>query len=124
MASLPDVQVFTAGNWQWTKPSKATVVEVILVGAGGGGASGRRDDPSGNFFGGGAGAGGNWHQVTFRADDLLAVENLTVGAGGLGGASVTTDDTAPNNGQDGGDTIFGTTLKVTASGGQGGQDFN
>ena len=35
-----DVQAFTSGSGNWTKPAGATMVRVILVGAGGSGGGG------------------------------------------------------------------------------------
>jgi len=112
-----DVQIFTAtGAGVWTKPAGAKYVNVTLIGAGGGGGSGRVDNAGTLRGGGGGGGGGGITQEEFVAAALGATENLTVGAGGAGGAAVAA--TADGNpGVAGGNSIFGTTLALTAFGG-------
>ena len=56
----------------------------------------------------------------FRTQDLGSTESVMVGAGGPGGATVTTDNTSGNVGASGGDSTFGTVVKVHAGGGGGG----
>lgn len=97
------VDIFTASG-TWTKPEGATTVKVIACGGGGGGGSGARG-ASGTYRpgGGGGGAGGTFIQ-TFGADFFDDTESVVVGAGGTGGASITTDSTSGQDGTDGGST--------------------
>lgn len=118
-----DVQIFTTpGNATWIKPANADTVTVYCIGGAGGGGSGARQ-PSGTATCGGAGApGAGFSTNTFRAADLNGTEAVVVGAGGAGGAAVTTDSTNGNPGIGGGSSRFGSPAKVAAnaSGGAGG----
>lgn len=114
-----DEQVFTA-NGTWTKPTNATFVEVIVIGAGGGGASGIRTNSGNNATGGGGGGGGAVSRAVFSASSLPSTVAVTVGVGGTGGAARTTDNTNGISGGDGGESSFGTWLKA---GGGGGGEF-
>ena len=104
------VSVFGSGSATWTKPAWAKFVTVVCIGAGGGGGSGRRGAASTtNRCGGGGGGGGAYSENTFLAADLPTSVNVTVGSGGVGGASRTTDDTDGATGGVGDDTFFGAT---------------
>lgn len=102
----------------WTKPAGATFVMVELWGGGGGGGSGRRRAVGTARLGGTGGGGGAYKYFLFKASDLGATENVTIGAGGTGGAAVTVNDTNGNDGAAGGNTTFGSHL--TAYGGSAG----
>src|SRR4051794_26149465 len=103
-----DIQSYTAaGTYTWTKPANAKYVAVFLCGSGSGGGSGRRDAATFARVGGGGGAGGSMSFGFIRASDLPATVNVTVGAGGAGGAAVTVNATSGANGSVGGDTYFG-----------------
>lgn len=109
--SSADIQEFTtAGTSTWTKPSGAKFVYVLLIAGGGGGGSGRRrataSVATAAFGGAGAGSGGR-SELFIPASSLSATETVTVGAGGTGGASITTDDTSGNSGTTGGNSSFG-----------------
>ena len=113
------------GDYSWTIPANAKLVEFYAVGGGGGGGSGRRGAAgSARFGGGGAGSGGVF--VIIRQVSELVTRSLSieVGSGGTGGAAVTTNDTNGNSGTNGGDTritIGSTILSATRGGlGQGG----
>jgi hypothetical protein len=113
-----DLQTFTSSG-TWTKPAGATMVMVELIGGGGGGASGRKG-AAGSTRNGGGGAGSSavvYH--AFAASELSSTETVTVGAGGTGGASVTTNSTNGNLGTDGGTSIFASTVLATCVGGKG-----
>ena len=122
-ASKPiDIQKFTSSG-TWTKPAGAKRVLVALRGGAGGGGSGRRGAAATNRFGGGSGVVPSIVWMWFDANDLAATETVTVGAGGTGGAAVTTNDTNGNAGTTGGISSFGTTVKLktpTSAAGTGG----
>jgi hypothetical protein len=118
-AAQAQVDVYsTAGTFTWTKPANAKSVHVALFSGGGGGGSGRKT-PSGTAgSGGGGGAGGNYSERILQAALLGESVSVTVGAGGQGGAAVTTNPVGGTNGNVGivgGNSSFGTF--VTAFGG-------
>jgi hypothetical protein len=119
---LPDVQMFTtAGTHTWVKPPGCKLVEVVLIGGGGGGGSGRKGATAdAGRTGGRSGAGGGITTGTFDADDLGAVETVTVAAGGTGGVSQTTNSTDGNAGTNGGASTFGNWLRAGAGAAGGG----
>ncbi len=117
-ATIVDVQVFEASG-TWTKPSGASLVEVICIGGGGGGASGTKQASGTATSGGGSGASAAISNRKFAASLLGSTETVTVAAGGTGGASVTTDSTAANPGGAGGSTTFGTWLRAGSGNGAG-----
>jgi len=107
----------------WTKPAGLLFLEVICIGAGGGGASGAKRASGTAAIAGGGASGGSIAWESLRENQLGSTEVYTVGAGGNGGASVTTNSTAQSNGSGGGNTFFGsatnTTAKCRADGGAG-----
>ena len=105
--AAPDVQEFTISG-TWTKPAGVTFVQVYIV-AGGGGGGNDTDTTAGG------GSGGEGIVFTFDASSLGSTETVTIGSGGIGGASG-----AQNDGSDGGSSQFGSHL--TAIGGRGGKD--
>lgn len=114
-----DVQIFTtSGANTWTKPPKASVISVCLIGGGGGGGSGRRGDAGTLRRGGGGGGGGGISEKTFPASAIAQTVTVTVGAGGTGGAARTTANTNGLSGGSGNNTSFGNNL--VAYGGLGG----
>jgi hypothetical protein len=119
-----DVQVFTA-NGTWTKPTGRTPKRVRgwVVNPGSGGGAGRKSASGTAAFGGGAGPGGGRAYAELDPSLLGATEPVSVGVGGIGGPSQTTNSTngagssAPNA------TTFGTGSLIsagTAGGGGGG----
>lgn len=100
--------------YEYTTPGAATLdvplgvtqVEIVAVGGGGGGGSGRKGAAGTLRYGGSGGQGGHWGLTTV---DGSLVEgqtlNITVGAGGNGGASRTTNSTSGANGTAGGSTF-------------------
>lgn len=101
----------------WTPPTWAKKIKVVLVGGGGGGGSAiSEEDGIIQYAGGGGGAGGTITFGEFRIDDLTTGSiSITIGSAGLGG-----DDT--RGGTHGGDTLFGDYL--IAPGGFGGIQGN
>ena len=119
-AAQAQVDVYaTAGTFTWTKPTGAKAVHVALLSGGGGGGSGRKT-PSGTAgAGGGGGMGGGYSERILQADICGASQTVTVGAGGTGGAAITTNPVGGTNGNPGvvgGSSSFGTL--VAAFGGQ------
>jgi hypothetical protein len=122
----PQVDIFTSSG-TWTKPVGARFVEVTLIGGSAGGGSGRVGAAGTAATGGGGGASSAIVNYTFYADDLNATETITVGAAGVGGAEVSTDDTDGNDGTSGGETAIGVGINnklrtYTANPGLGGKN--
>jgi len=107
-ASSANLQTFTSSG-TWTKPAGITYVQVCVWGAGGGGGSGASYASICGKPGGGGGGAGARVQSIFSAACLTSTVNVTIGAGGCGGASVTCT-TNGNSGVVGGNTYFGSTL--------------
>ncbi|MDP2139921.1 MAG: hypothetical protein Q8L20_03835 [Gammaproteobacteria bacterium] len=107
-AGLYTVHRFTSGG-VFLPPEGVTSVEVLVVGGGGGG--GR----AGNNTGTGGGGGGG---VQYSANTAVSGPvTVTVGAAGLGA-------TTNANGGSGGNSIFNSTVPITAVGGGGGATAN
>ena len=89
VAPKPDVQTFTsAGSTTWTKPAGCTRVYIEVIGAGGGGGSGQKGSAS-REEGGAGGGGGAMTRGVYDANALPSTLTIAVGAGGNGGAAVT-----------------------------------
>ena len=97
-----------AGTYNFTKPSYAKLFYIICVAGGSGGGSGRRGAVGTQCGGGGGGAGGSIFFGLLPAYMFPTTFNVTVGAGGLGGAGVTTDSTNGNAGTLGGNSLVDT----------------
>ena len=101
-----------SSNATWTKPTASNFwgALVICYGAGGGGGGARRGATT-VFNGGGGGGGGGGGAIAWRFIDAieftLPTYNIVIGAGGLGGARQTLDNTNGINGGQGGLTQFG-----------------
>lgn len=107
----------------WLKPAWGKYYKVFLLGGGAGGGSGSRRATTVDRAGGGGGAGNNLIIGEFLDSSLTSSILVTIGAGGTGGASVTTDNTSGNNGLTGGTTSFGALLssfQASNAGGFGG----
>jgi hypothetical protein len=97
-SSKPADATGSGGSYSWTIPANARLVEFFAVGAGGGGGSGRRGAAGSARFGGGGGGSGGVMLFTRAVADLSTRSiSMIVGAGGVGGAAVTADDTNGNN---------------------------
>lgn len=115
------VRVFTSSGAYVPTPGMR-FADVLLFGAGGGAGSGARAAPGSAASGGGAGGPGGRARGRFTAAQIGASQPVTIGAPGLGGAAVTTDNTAGANGTQGGFTALGALLKAYGGGaGAGGQ---
>jgi len=116
----PITQVFNASAY-WSKPAGAKMVRVRLLGGGGGGGSGRLGLSGEIRCGGGGGGGGGYHEIELDASLLGASELVTVGGGALGGSAITAGPANGNSGGQGGNSAFGTWVRVQGGvGGQGG----
>ena len=102
----------------WVKPTWAKTVTVFLLSGGAGGGSGRRGATTTRRCGGGGGGASGYWSAQFEASTLLPTVLITIGQGGIGGASVTTNDTDGNNGASGGASSFGSyvTTGITTGG--------
>ncbi len=119
IANASGYQEFLSSGTCFIPPwAKWVYVEVLSGGAGGG--SGRRGAVSTNKTGGGGGSGGVRITHLFNAADLPSSVPVLVGAAGLGGAAVTTDDTDGNPGTDGGNSSFGSLVANGGKAGNGG----
>jgi hypothetical protein len=86
-------------SYTWTFPAAAQYAIVEVQGAGSGGGSGRRGAAGTNRGGGGGGAAGPMRRLVWRLADLPGrTASFQVAAGGAGGAAVTANDTAGNQG--------------------------
>src|SRR5262245_1130133 len=104
--TAPQTDTFTASG-TWTKPLGAVRMRLRGCGGGGGSASGGRRGTGVVAPGGGTGSPAPMVEVWVNAADCSATEAVTIGAAGVGGAAVTTDDTNGIAGTAGGDTAFG-----------------
>jgi len=120
-----DVQTFTSGATNWTKPTSFTpkVVYVKLYGAGGGGGAGASLATATVAPGGAGGGGGAMAQQTYLASDLGGTISVTVGAGGAAGTPGA-GGALGGIGGIGGNTSFGTTLVAYGGGGGKGGDIS
>jgi len=89
----PDIQTFTA-NGTWTKPTGATKVAVLTIGAGAGGGAGARGPSGTALSGGGGGGAGGLNMFDIPATALGATVGVVVPIGGLGAVGQVTDGTA------------------------------
>jgi len=102
----------------WTKAAGTNMVMVIGWHGGGGGASGARGAASSGGGGGGGGAQGSAFYFMIPAIFCGATEPVVVGAGGTGGAAVSTANTLGNDGNPGTISSFGNIITLQlASGG-------
>lgn len=97
----------SAGVYVWAKNPNTKYVQVMGWAGGSGGASGARYAIGQIAGGGSGGCGPGCFLYNCLGTDLSSTEPVIVGAGGLGGAAINTDDTDGNNGQPGGYTSFG-----------------
>ncbi len=104
-ASISDQQVFDASG-TWSKPASGTFAMIEVWGAGGGG--GHYNAAAG---GGGGGGGGAYATATVLLSALSATEAVTIGAGGIGAL------TGSTNGTIGGTSDFGALVYAYGGGG-------
>ncbi|WP_140668740.1 hypothetical protein [Pseudomonas arsenicoxydans] len=122
ISEMCTIEVFAQSGTYLKRPGAVHVFALVIGGSAGAG-SGRRGAPSTNRCGGMAGQGGAVAEDWLDASQLPENIAIIVGRGGIGGASVTTDDTNGNAGTNGGDSWFGTsadTWSLVASGGMAG----
>jgi hypothetical protein len=115
------VQVDTITTSQtWLKPSWGKYYKVYLYGGGSGGGSGSRQATTLARYGGGGGAGSNMIVAEYLDSVVPSSLLVSIGAGGTGGASVTSDSTNGNPGSVGGVSSFGGLLSTYVSSNGGG----
>jgi hypothetical protein len=121
-AGESQVQIDTiVSSTTWNKPTWAKFIEVWILGAGGGGGSGARFATNVNRRGGGGGGWAIWNSLRFLASTIGSTANVFIGAGGIGGASRTSDSGFGVTGGTGGFTYFSATpIFVSQSGATGG----
>ncbi len=111
-------RIYSTGNWQ--RPNNISDwIDVTVVGGGGSGGKGA----SWNYSGSGGGGAGQYLRRIVNISSVAALSNIAVNIG-QGGAAVSSGNT---NGNDGGDTSFGTsgqTFYMIAYGGGGGAHPN
>jgi hypothetical protein len=79
-----DIQEFTSGTSNWSKPANAKLVHVRCWGGGGAG-GGASATAAGQASAGHGGQAGGYAESWFNASSLGSTESVTVGAGGTGG---------------------------------------
>lgn len=106
----------TVGIASLTVPFGYTRIKGLTIGAGGGGASGRKGPSSTARAGGGGGSAGALNEFDFDLAGLGLVPgsilNISIPAGGLGGAAISANSTNGSNGTNGGSTF----IRIGASG--------
>lgn len=102
------VHVFD-GNGTFVPPSGLSSLDVLVVAGGGGG---------GSTYGGGGGGGGVLWQTGVTVNQPSY--SVAVGAGGNGGAGISTTNDVSGNGQKGGNSSFGAIVAEGGGYGQGG----
>lgn len=108
-----DRQAFTTSG-TWTKPTAGQQFGSVIAFGAGSGASAGSVGAAGTSRAGGSGGGGGGRSVSiFLLADLPATVTVTVGAGGLGGAAVTTG--AGTAGTLGGPSSFGSFVRTRAA---------
>lgn len=115
LGALRSETTILTADGSWTAPLWARRVEALCVGAGGGGAGGQFGAAGTDRFGGGGGGAGGVSVGVWTAEALTGSLTVTVGTGGLGGAS----NTAGQSGEASSLSMGGLTL-LTGAGGQGG----
>jgi hypothetical protein len=117
------VDVFSASG-SYTKPSWARKATIKMLGAMGGGGSGRRGAAGTARFGGGGAGAAVYLECVIRASEIDATGSVIIGAGGIGGAAITTNDTDGAIGTAAGNTSVnvnaGNGFLLQARGSQGG----
>lgn len=120
----PDVQTFNSSG-SYVVPTGAKMVRWRLVGSTSGAGSGARGASGTALSGGAASGGAALSEGAAPATGALAPGSsitVTIGAPGVGGAAITTDNTAGNAGTAGGACTFGTfAITFAGTGGGGGQ---
>lgn len=109
-----NITTYTSGTTNYTAPTWATTLEVLLVGPGGSGGSGAKGASGSSIRGGGGGgAAGCIATQTFLRSELTFPISSAVGASGAGGAAATVNGPG-NAGAAGSDTTFGGYLWASA----------
>jgi uncharacterized repeat protein (TIGR02543 family) len=121
---LGSITLTTPGTSTWTVPTGVTRVTLSAWGGGGAGgsASAARSITSskGTSARGGGGAGGGFASTTFRVTPAQPV-SLTLGKGGAAPATVTTNNSDSEAGDDT-TAVFNSVTLITAKGGLGGKN--
>jgi hypothetical protein len=102
-----DAQTFTSST-TYTLSANAKLVYVECISAGAGGGGGSRNTGTTLSAGGGGGAGGAFNFAVIPASLLSSSVTVTIGAGGAGGAGRTGSTGNGTQGDNGGESRFGT----------------
>lgn len=97
----------TPGSFTWSKNVNTKSVTIMMWSGGSGGGSGARYAIGQSPSGGSGAVGPGCLLYDCLGENFASSETVVVGAGGLGGAAITTDDTDGNNGQSGGTSKVG-----------------
>lgn len=114
LANMPPLVVTkytTAGSYSFTANAATRLIVCAMCGGGGAGASGRQGTAAVSA-GGGAGGGGGFTMFNVLPSDLTFPVNITVGAGGVGGAAQASPNSNGNPGTDSGASSFGSYFRA------------
>lgn len=117
------VEFTEPGTYSWTAPAGINYVSVVAIGGGGAGMISRTDS-LGNEHSSSGGSGGGLGWKNFIPVVPGNTYTVVVGAGGIGGTSLTETGSSRVDGGDGGSSYFINQTTVLGEGGEGGKTFS